>query len=96
MSTQQYTKEVINKIWQMAPIIQGYNPAIMRQDKCGAVILYDHYGNRNSHYGWEIDHIKPLARGGTDTWDNVQPLHWSNNASKGDGVLVCSTNWSNQ
>ena len=33
-----------------------------------------------------LDHIIPLSRGGTHTWDNVKPAHWRCNMSKGDRV----------
>ncbi|MCB9047275.1 MAG: HNH endonuclease [Chitinophagales bacterium] len=42
------------------------------------------FGNRGSEYGWEIDHIIPVAAGGTDNIHNLQALHWKVNEEKGD------------
>lgn len=41
------------------------------------------YG-KTTQYGWEVDHIKPVAHGGTDNVANLQALHWQNNRHKGD------------
>ena len=38
--------------------------------------IFDKYGDTSSDYGWEIDHIKPVARGGTDNLNNLQALYW--------------------
>ena len=59
-----------------------------RKDQCEAWIRFDDYGNRNSKYGWEIDHIKPVSEGGKDILSNLRPLHWKNNASRQDGKLT--------
>ena len=45
---------------------------------------FNEHGNRFSKYGWEIDHIDLVANGGGDDLNNLQPLNWNNNASKGD------------
>lgn len=55
-----------------------------RKDTCGASMKRSDYGKVNATYGWEIDHIKPVVRGGTDVLENLQPLHWKNNRTKGD------------
>ena len=47
---------------------------------------YSDFGNRASQFGWERDHVVALALGGTETVDNMRPLHWRANASLG-GML---------
>jgi len=61
-----------------------WDPKVWRYDFCGQPINYFEHGNTNSKHGWEIDHIKPTAKGGSDTLDNRQPLQWENNRAKGD------------
>ena len=41
------------------------------------------YG-KYSEMGWNIDHSKPQAKGGTDHLNNLQPMNSSANSSKGD------------
>ena len=49
---------------------------------CGSLMRYEDYGNINAAFGWEIDHIHPVSRGGTDEIANLQPLYWENNRQK--------------
>ncbi len=58
-----------------------------RKDECGAWIGRQDYGNRDSEYGWEVDHLSP---GGTDQVSNLMPLQWQNNIDKSDGRLKCN------
>ncbi len=71
-------------VWSKAPIIPKHNQNEFRKDRCGAWIKFTDYGNVNSEYGWEIDHVQPVAKGGTDELKNLQALHWRNNRGKGD------------
>ena len=58
--------------------------SVWRLDICGAVMKYSEHGNTKSEFGWEIDHIKPTAAGGSDDLGNLQPLNWKNNRAKAD------------
>ena len=84
-----YTNHDVITIWNKALHAQGYNPNFVRKDVCGALIELKQYGNRDSKFGWEIDHIVPVSKGGSHSYQNLQPLQWENNSSKGGGSLTC-------
>jgi len=77
-------EERIQKVWKKAQAVHGYDPKVFRRDICGWWIKFDEYGNNESHYGWEIDHIVSLAEGGSEDFSNLQPLNWRNKAFKAE------------
>jgi len=82
--------QLVRLVWTKAIIVPGRDSSKMRKDACGAWIHWEQYGNRNSQFGWEVDHIIATTRGGSDLIFNLRPLHWQNNARKSDGrSLVC-------
>jgi len=85
-----YDHKTLSAIWAKATVIAGYDMNALRKDVCGAWIAWSAYGNRESDNGWEVDHITPESKGGSDMVSNLRPLHWKNNARKSDGSLVCA------
>ena len=55
-------EELKSYVWIKGKIITGYDPAVWRRDDFGNNILFSAYGDRDSEYGWEIDHIIPVCR----------------------------------
>ncbi|MCX6766726.1 MAG: HNH endonuclease signature motif containing protein [Candidatus Moranbacteria bacterium] len=76
-----FDESTIESVWRKGEIEPNYSN--FRKDKCGASMQRDKYG-KTEGWGWEIDHIKPVALGGTDDMNNLQPLQWENNRYKGD------------
>ena len=72
-------------VWDKAKPIQGKDPSKYRADPYGNEMYYDSYG-KDTEKGWEIDHIKPAARGGSDATVNLQALNTEVNRQKGDSL----------
>lgn len=84
-----WSEETKKAVWAKAANYDKMDPISFKKDKCGKGICWSDYGNRNDPWGWEIDHINPVANGGGDELSNLQPLNWKNNADKADKL-----NWS--
>lgn len=57
-------------VWEKASSVAGYDPDIWRKDFAGAWIRKDSYG-LHTKYGWEVDHLQPLSKGGTNDLGNA-------------------------
>lgn len=75
---------VVAAVWLGGRSKLGHRAEEWRWDICDWPMRFSEYGNTDSEYGWEIDHILPVVLGGTDDLDTLQPLHWKNNRLKGD------------
>jgi 5-methylcytosine-specific restriction endonuclease McrA len=75
-----------NAVWDLAKPIRGKDPHLYKQDPYGNEIHYKSYGKHSSK-GWEIDHIKPVSRGGSHDIINLQALKTSINRSKSDSSV---------
>ena len=85
-----FSDEMLNEIWGKAVSVSGYDENKYRKDCCGAWIQRDRYCNRDSDFGWEVDHIYPecLLKNKDvdmeliDDLRNLRPMNWRNNVSK--------------
>jgi hypothetical protein len=65
----------IAQVWSKAQAELWFT--FFKRDEFGATIAKQEYG-KESEYGWAIDHIVPISKGGTDAVDNLKPVHWKN------------------
>jgi hypothetical protein len=72
-----------SQVWANWPSTPGTE---MKRDCDGRWMRKEDHGDRNSQYGWEMDHIRPVALGGSDDLINMRPRHCSGNARAG-GLL---------
>lgn len=82
-----FSDEDIQKVWEKGSIVLNNDANVWRKDQCGAWIGRSFYGDRNSKYGWEIDHIDNDTD--NNNLSNLRPLQWKNNVSRQDGRLTC-------
>jgi len=78
-----YSNKRIKEILGKAKILKGKNPNTWRRDVKGNIIRFGSYGTKG-RYGWEVDHKKPKAKGGSNHIRNLNPLHWQENRKKSD------------
>lgn len=95
-----WTEKAKIAVWNKAPISKAYNSSEVRLDPCKALMHKSEYGNRESDYGWEIDHVVPeqlLASCGVpedliNNIDNLRPMHWNNNLKKSNAFPKYNAN----
>jgi 5-methylcytosine-specific restriction endonuclease McrA len=74
-----FDQDKVDAVWE-----RRFGSEEAGEDLCKALIKKDAYGKTDDEFGWEIDHIDPKSKGGTDDLDNLRPLHWENNRARGD------------
>lgn len=82
------TEQLKDIIWNKASKVEGYDETLFRKDAAGAWMSYSEFCNKNSKFGWEIDYIYPLAKGGNDDIANLRAMQWENAVSKGNDYPI--------
>jgi hypothetical protein len=79
-----YSEKQLNEVWEKAKAGNQGTKDEWRKDYAGAWINRNKYGDHDSSYGWDVDHIKPTSKNGPDNITNWVPLQWENNLKKSD------------
>lgn len=78
-----WSNSQVQDVWNKGKTIRGKNPDFYRLDAYGNEIYRRAYG-KNSRMGWQIDHIKPKSKGGSNFLSNLRPLQTRKNQQKSD------------
>jgi 5-methylcytosine-specific restriction endonuclease McrA len=77
------SKKQIEKAWEDSRKIRGKNSDQYRRDPYGNEIFKSSYGKQGEK-SWELDHIKPKSKKGSDNPRNIQAVQWEENRKKSD------------
>ena len=74
--------DVLMLIFEKGDPAPGRDPDKWRLDIFGRLMQFSDWGDRDSEYGWERDHIVRVRHGGMDVLSNLRPLHWRSNLER--------------
>ena len=76
MAERIFFDDVIEHVWRKGHIDQEFNPEEWLRDDFNNLMCRIAYGDIASPFGWQIDHIVPVALGGANELSNLRPLWW--------------------
>ena len=77
-----YSEKILDLIFSKGSIVRGMNSKLYRKD-CFGNLMYRYSYGKYSPMGWNVDHSKPIAKGGTNSIRNLHPMSCFANCSKG-------------
>jgi len=83
-------------VWSKAVILTGKNPSMYRLDVMGKLIKRNKLNAIGCKYAWNIDHIIPRSRGGSDDITNLQPLNRADNIRFSNKLTTKKPNYSHR
>ncbi len=76
-------QELVDKVWDKGKPIRGKDPDKYRRDAYGNEIYKPSFG-KEGEKSWQIDHKRPIDKGGSNNLRNLQPLQTETNKEKGN------------
>ena len=70
-----FKPDQIEGAWEQGRTVAEADPAVWRQDACGAWIRRDQFGRDGSEFGWKIENV---AAGGPAAMPVLRPFHCRN------------------
>ena len=70
-----YSKDLLNHIYRKTDGYCAY---------CGKKLARTNYGLQGERGNWEVDHVIPVSRGGSNDYENLVAACFACNRSKGD------------
>lgn len=94
-----FSEKDLDRIFSKGRIINGLDPKSWRLDASDAIICRSSYGRDDEFFGWEVDHVVPksmleaakVPEALIDYEQNLRPLNWNNNNSKGNDYPTYTT-----
>lgn len=80
--TPPYTNIELLAVWRKGRILKDEKASEWRMDDFDNLIWFAAYGDRDSFFGWEVDHIIPVSDGGVNDLINLRPLQWEANVKR--------------
>lgn len=83
-----FEQDILQQLWNKSRELEGMDPRLFRKDPCGAIIAWEQYEQQTSPFGWGVDHIYPVEKGGDDNIENLRVMHCLNLKAKGNDYPV--------
>jgi hypothetical protein len=74
-TSMKWKQDLIDDVWQHARVATDADPAVFRQDACGAWIHRDQFEHQDGEFRWRIENV---SGGGPDVLANLRAFHVRN------------------